>query len=170
VYCQYSAVYTKMFKFRRITLYCLEKRLSKHKMTILSKNLGGMAPLAPPGYVYVLAPLRKFSAYATGRAYLLPRAAWIVHYCWRTANNNWFYPKILPFFNYEEDWLLLTCNLSTCLSWWFVSTRCCTLTWVTKILIRAVSTVHACRMLLTPDLDHWFDEFAETRRKLRQVY
>ena len=37
----------KMFDFRRITLFCLEKRLSKHKMTIFSKNLGGMAPLPP---------------------------------------------------------------------------------------------------------------------------
>jgi len=38
----------------RITLFCLEKRLSKHKMTMFSKNLGSaMAPLAPPGYVYV---------------------------------------------------------------------------------------------------------------------
>jgi len=43
----------KMFAFRRITLFCLEKCLSKHKMTIFSKTLGGMAPLAPPGYVYV---------------------------------------------------------------------------------------------------------------------
>jgi len=31
----------EMFDFRRITLFCLEKRLSKHKMTIFSKNLGG---------------------------------------------------------------------------------------------------------------------------------
>jgi len=31
----------KMFDFRRITLFCLEKRLSKHKMTIFSKNVGG---------------------------------------------------------------------------------------------------------------------------------
>jgi len=39
---------TKMFDFRRMTIFCLEKRLSKHKMTIFSKNLGrGMAPLAP---------------------------------------------------------------------------------------------------------------------------
>jgi len=30
----------KMFDFRRITLFCLEKRLSKHKMTIFSKHLG----------------------------------------------------------------------------------------------------------------------------------
>jgi len=38
----------KIFDFRRITLFCLEKRLSKHKMTIFSKNLGGgVAPLAP---------------------------------------------------------------------------------------------------------------------------
>ena len=37
----------KMFDFRRITLFCLEKRLSKHKMTIFSKNLGGMAPFPP---------------------------------------------------------------------------------------------------------------------------
>jgi len=38
----------KMCDFRRITLYCLENRLSKHKMTIFSKTLGEtMAPLAP---------------------------------------------------------------------------------------------------------------------------
>ena len=42
-----------MFDFRRITLFCLEKRISNHKMTIFSKNLGeAMAPLAPPGYAY----------------------------------------------------------------------------------------------------------------------
>ena len=34
----------KMFDFRRITLFCLEKRLSKHKMAIRSKNWGGMGP------------------------------------------------------------------------------------------------------------------------------
>ena len=38
-----------MFNFRRITLFCLEKRLSKHKITIFSTNLGGgMSPLALP--------------------------------------------------------------------------------------------------------------------------
>ena len=38
----------KTFGFRRITLFCLEKRLSKHKMTIFSKNLvGAMAHFAP---------------------------------------------------------------------------------------------------------------------------
>jgi len=37
-----------MFDFRRIILFCLEKRLSKHKMTIFSKNLGrAMALLTP---------------------------------------------------------------------------------------------------------------------------
>jgi len=41
-----------MFDFRRITLVCLEKRLSKHKMTMFSKNFGGTAPLPPPGYAY----------------------------------------------------------------------------------------------------------------------
>ena len=40
----------KVYDFRRITLFCLKKRLSKYKMTIFSKHLGrGMAPLAPPG-------------------------------------------------------------------------------------------------------------------------
>ena len=38
---------TKMFDFRRITLFCLEKRFSKHKMTIFSKHLGGAWPLCP---------------------------------------------------------------------------------------------------------------------------
>jgi len=37
----------KMSDFRRITLFCLEKRLSKHKMTICSKNVGGTWPLCP---------------------------------------------------------------------------------------------------------------------------
>jgi len=37
-----------MFDFRRITLFCLEKRLSKHKVTVCSGNLGGaMVPLPP---------------------------------------------------------------------------------------------------------------------------
>ena len=30
----------------------MEKRLSKHKMTIFSKYLGGARPLCPPGYAY----------------------------------------------------------------------------------------------------------------------
>jgi len=36
-----------MFDFRQITLFCLEKHFSKHKMTMFSKNLGAMAHLAP---------------------------------------------------------------------------------------------------------------------------
>jgi len=42
----------KMFDFRRITLFFLEKRLSKHKIAIFSKHLGGHGPFAPPGYAY----------------------------------------------------------------------------------------------------------------------
>jgi len=41
-----------MFVFRRITLFCLEKRLSKHKMTTFSKNLGSHGPFSPRGYAY----------------------------------------------------------------------------------------------------------------------
>jgi len=42
-----------MFDFRRKTLFCLEKRLSKHKMTIFSKHLWGAWPILPhPGYAY----------------------------------------------------------------------------------------------------------------------
>jgi len=37
-----------MFDSRRITLFSLQKRLSKHKMTIFSKNLEGVWPLFPP--------------------------------------------------------------------------------------------------------------------------
>jgi len=36
-----------MFDFRRITLFCLEKRLSKNKMTMFSKILWGAWPLWP---------------------------------------------------------------------------------------------------------------------------
>jgi len=48
-----------MFDFRRLTLFSWEKRLSKDKITIFSKNFGwDMAPLAPPGYTY--APFCQF--------------------------------------------------------------------------------------------------------------
>jgi len=39
---------SKMFDFRRITLFCLEKRLSKHKMTMFSKHFGGPWPFWHP--------------------------------------------------------------------------------------------------------------------------
>jgi len=45
-----------MFDFRRITLFCLEKRFSKHKMTIFSKNLGGAWSLCPPRLCLWLQP------------------------------------------------------------------------------------------------------------------
>jgi len=45
----------KMFDFRRVTLFCLEKRFSKHKITIFSKNFGGPWPHWPPTrYAYAL--------------------------------------------------------------------------------------------------------------------
>jgi len=37
-----------MFDFMRIRIFCLEKRLSKNKMTVFSKNLEGPWPLCPP--------------------------------------------------------------------------------------------------------------------------
>jgi len=44
---------TNMVGFRRITLFCLGYRLSKHKMTIRFKNFfGGHCPVGPPGYSY----------------------------------------------------------------------------------------------------------------------
>ena len=49
----------KMFDFRRITLFCLEKRLLKHKMTMFSKNLGGAWPLLPPPATPMVGPLWK---------------------------------------------------------------------------------------------------------------
>jgi len=39
-----------MFDIRRITLFYLEKRLSKPKITIFPKSFGGHGPFGPPGY------------------------------------------------------------------------------------------------------------------------
>jgi len=51
----------QMFDFRRITLFCLEKRLSKNKMTMFFKNfVGSMALLAPPGYAYEQNVFKRF--------------------------------------------------------------------------------------------------------------
>jgi len=53
-----------MFDFRRITLFCLEKRLSKHKMAIFSKYFGGHGPFGPPpGYVYARVPVLALLLY-----------------------------------------------------------------------------------------------------------
>ena len=67
--------------------------------------------------------------------YLLSRAAWIVHYRRQAAKSI---HCILNFNHYltmkKRDFLTFSTKyLSTCLSWSFVLTRCCTLTWVTKI-------------------------------------
>jgi len=62
-------------------------------------------------------------------------------------------PKIIPLSNYEEEWLLLAYYLSTCLSWSFVLTRCYTLTWVTNIMMRAISKVHAGHRFSTPGIN-----------------
>jgi len=43
-----NLVGAEMLDFRRIKLFCFEKRHSKHKMTIFSKNLGGRGPFGPP--------------------------------------------------------------------------------------------------------------------------
>jgi len=43
----------KMFDIKRITLFCLEKRLSNHKHYIFQKFWGGMAPL-PPSWLRLL--------------------------------------------------------------------------------------------------------------------
>jgi len=62
-----------MFDIMRITLFCLKKRLSKHKMTICSKNfLGGMAPMAP-----LVAPMeRKRPTPVRTRFKPDPRCSW----------------------------------------------------------------------------------------------
>jgi len=39
---------TQMCDFRRITLFCLEKRFSKHRITIISNNLGRHGPFDLP--------------------------------------------------------------------------------------------------------------------------
>jgi len=50
----------KLFTFRRITLFCLEKHLSKQKMTIFSKHLGRSWPLCPP----LATPMLQINIYA----------------------------------------------------------------------------------------------------------
>jgi len=64
-----------MFNFRRITLFCLEKRLSKTKRTIFSKHFGGHDPFGPPGYAYALAPSEMFCV----RHWLDSRSLCFVH-------------------------------------------------------------------------------------------
>jgi len=66
------------------------------------------------------------------RTYSLSRAAWIVHYRWRAAKSMILSENS----TFTKVWGTLTSLdlLGTCLSWSFVLTRCCALTWATKSL------------------------------------
>ena len=62
-----------MFDFRRITLFRLEKRLSKHKMTMFSKNFwGAMAPLSPLATPMDMSELRSCAVSGASRSRLCP--------------------------------------------------------------------------------------------------
>jgi len=65
----------KMFDFRRITLFCLEKRLSKHKMTIFSENLWGMAPLPPLATPMATTILACFENFVKSRFIVIGKSA-----------------------------------------------------------------------------------------------
>jgi len=72
----------KMFDFRRITLFCLGKRLSKHKVAIFSKSFwGAMASLAPPRLRLCSYPLlclqKQVAKLASG-----------LFCCWSLLHNN----------------------------------------------------------------------------------
>jgi len=79
-----------------------------------------------------------------------------VEYRWRAAKINYVFKfslylpeerKIrIESYVKEREILLLTYCLRVCLSWNFALTRWCVLTWVTKILMRAMSNVHVGRV------------------------
>ena len=58
-----------MFNFRRITPFCFEKRLSKHKMTIYSTNLGG-------GVATLTLPSEIFCVHHCVHPWMLPEKPW----------------------------------------------------------------------------------------------
>jgi len=58
-----------MFDLTGITLFCLEKRLSKHKITIFSKILGEHGSFGHPGYAYVARPALCMSRISQNPSY-----------------------------------------------------------------------------------------------------
>jgi len=56
-----------MFDFRRIALFCLEKRFSKHKMTIFSENFWGLGSFGPR----LAMPMRVLSWFQCWQAMLV---------------------------------------------------------------------------------------------------
>ena len=77
------------------------------------------------------------------------------------------YPKILPLSYYEDGGVLLH---RTWLSWSFVLTWFSTLNWVTKILMRAISNVHASRRFSIPDLLNFASREQKRTKKRRSHY
>jgi len=94
-----------MFHFRQITLFCLEKRLSTHKMTLCSKNLGGYGPFVPPGYAYGLktASYHEKNCHHAERhkpcSYKLPKTHWTT----QCKIEDWLFDNTdVPFIVSEE--------------------------------------------------------------------
>ena len=151
--------YYGIYKYERLSLLCLPFSIGKGKR---------IAVITPVFRLSVVKQQKNYQRHCCGiifsersvffifqqcgtevGTYLLSRAAGIVHYRRRAAKSINF---VLIFYRYPTmrksgfSWLYLT----TCVSWSFVLTRCCTLTWVTKILMRAISNVHAGRRFPAP--------------------
>ena len=100
------------------------------------------------------------------------------HELWNIASRQQNFIKFILKFDFyiqmKSRRLLLNDCLRICLSWSFVLTRSCVLTWVTKNLMQAISNVHAgriwhaCSMHPTPALKEprpalWFFFFWASR-------
>jgi len=91
-----------MFDFRRITLFCLEKRLSKHKMTMFSKNLGGAWPLCPTASLRLWLQIGLTN---TSRCVSGSTVVKIFFYALSYRTNG---PRLL-----QNSWSQRTCQLNT---------------------------------------------------------
>jgi len=81
-----------MFDFRRITLLCLDERLSKHKMTICSKTFWGNGPSAPPGYGYAnKAPLPSLNPKHSEISLIMETSFIICVKCWSQRSEESFF-------------------------------------------------------------------------------
>ena len=143
--------YYGIYKYERLSLLCLPFSIGKGKR---------IAVITPVFRLSVVKQQKNYQRHCCGiifsersvffifqqcgtevGTYLLSRAAGIVHYRRRAAKSINF---VLIFYRYPTmrksgfSWLYL----ATCVSWSFVLTWCCSLTWVMKILMRTISNVH----------------------------
>ena len=101
--------WAKFFYFRLTTVFCLEYRLSKHKMTRYSKNLRGTCPLGSPGNAYGPVFVLLIIAFFYNQQVAFLRWDKFENIFWIVCDSRFFFGKVPVNLGNGENAIWLKC-------------------------------------------------------------